>query len=134
MSEPANITRYTPEGLCVRLDELAYAHQPCQAPTDRSHMFTYHLTIHNQSQVRVQILARKWILTYEDGEVDVIEGDRVVGKTPVLEPGEAFSYASFHLVGRNGTARGAFHGIDAEGRSITVPIPPFALCLPEVDL
>lgn len=130
MSDLDKATRYTPDGLSAKLEQLDYAYQPQQAPRDRPHMFTYHLTIQNLSTIRVQILARKWILTYQNGEMDVIEGDRVVGKTPVLEPGQAFSYASFHLIADDALAHGAFHGMDGDGRAVTVPIPGFAMHVP----
>ena len=31
----------------------------------------------------------------------VVEGDGVVGQTPVLEPGEDFSYNSYHVTAAN---------------------------------
>lgn len=130
MSHQPASTRQTPPGLFVTLDKLQYGMQPSQAPRDKSHLFTYHLTIHNQSAKGVTILARKWILTYEDGEMDVIEGDKVVGQTPELAPGNSFSYASFHLIGKNATAKGAFHGVDEHGALVAVAIPAFELQIP----
>jgi len=127
--QPAN-TRQTPPGLFVTLDKLQYGLQPSQAPRDKSHLFAYHLTIHNQGSKAVTILARKWILTYEDGEMDVIEGDKVVGQTPEVAPGKSFSYNSFHLVGKNATVTGAFHGVDTDGTLVAVPIPAFELQIP----
>lgn len=120
----------TPEGVFVTLDELQYTHHPVNAPEDRPHLFTYHLTIHNHSPNTITILARKWILTYPDGQVDVIEGDKVVGKTPTLSPGKSFSYASFHLVPANALVRGAFHGIVGNGDPFVVPMPEFTLSIP----
>jgi ApaG protein len=122
--------RSTPKGVFVTLDELNYAYQPGPTPPGKPHVFTYHLTIHNQSKITVTILARKWILRGIDGDVDVIEGDKVVGKTPELAPGQSFSYASFHLVGTGANVSGAFHGVDEAGSLITVPIAPFELEVP----
>ena len=120
----------TPQGLFVTLDELQYTHHPVNAPEDRPHLFTYHLTIHNHSSTTITILARKWILAYPDGQVDVIEGDKVVGKTPTLSPEKSFSYASFHLVPANAEVRGAFHGVDENGSAIIVAMPEFTLSIP----
>ena len=130
MSDPLPSSKPTPEGLFVTLDNLGYSYRSTQAPADRPHLFQYHLTIHNHSAKTVTILARKWILTYEDDEVDVIEGDKVIGKTPEIQPGGCFSYASFHLVGTNSLARGAFHGVDSDGLPFHVPIPDFAMTIP----
>lgn len=130
MSENDASSRPTPNGLFVTLDELQYTHHPVNAPDDRPHLFTYHLTIHNQSDQEVTILARKWILTYSDGQVDVIEGDKIVGKTPTLHPLKSFSYASFHLVPADADVRGAFHGVDDQGDPFTVAMPEFKLTIP----
>ena len=114
MKDPAS-PRPTPAGLFVTLDNLSYRWHPAGGVPERPHMFTYHLTIHNHSDRTIAILARKWILRYVDGQVDVIEGDKVVGRTPELAPTEAFSYSSFHLVAHNASVEGAFHGVDDDG-------------------
>jgi ApaG protein len=130
MSEDGPKSRPTPEGLFVTLDELSYTHNPIHAPADKPHLFAYHLTIHNQSETTVTILARKWIIAYEDGEMDVIEGDKVIGRTPELQLGQSFSYSSFHLLRCDASARGAFHGIDADGTLFSVPMPDFKMTVP----
>lgn len=130
MSMPDAYGKPTPEGLFVTLDELNYAYQPIQTPADRPHLFTYHLTVHNRSALTVTLLARKWIITYEDGQMDIIEGDKLVGKTPSLAPGKAFSYASFHLIGGSAEARGGLHGVDENGQPIYVALPSFQMSVP----
>ena len=122
--------RTAPEGLFVTLDDLNYTHNPIHAPENKPHLFAYHLTIHNHSDTTVTILARKWILSYENGEIDVFEGDKIIGRTPELNPGQSFSYTSFHLVPGNADAKGAFHGIDAEGNAFSVPMPEFKMTVP----
>lgn len=123
-------SRSAPQGVFVTLDQLDYAYEPVQTPPGRPHVFTYHLTIHNHSEGRITILARKWVLHQADGQIEVIEGDKVVGKTPELEPGQSFSYASFHLAGTGALVSGAFHGVDATGTPIAVSIPSFELTIP----
>ena len=39
------------------------------------------------------------VVTDAGGETIVVEGDGVVGKFPRLEPGEHFSYNSYHTIG-----------------------------------
>lgn len=131
MSEPHQSARKMTPGIFATLDGLDYSFKPVHAPAGRPHLFAYHITIHNQSDVPITILARKWILTYENGEIDVIEGEKVIGKTPTLQPGQAFSYSSFHLVPMDARARGAFHGISATGEQLTITLPEFALSVPE---
>ena len=118
-------------GLSVTLDNLVHRYEPQQAPADRPHLFIYFLTIHNHSDRRVTLLARKWVVQRPDGETEVIEGDRIVGQTPSLAPGETFSYNSFHLTGTDAAVRGAFFGLDEQGHRIHVRIPAFDLRVPE---
>jgi ApaG protein len=129
--ESTSKSSFCPDGAFVTVDDLLYTYAPLQAPQDRPHLFTYHLTIHNHSAQTLTILARKWIINYKDGQVDVVEGDKVIGKTPKLEPGKSFSYNSYHLVGMDAEATGAFHGMDMAGNRVSIPIPMFALRIPE---
>ena len=130
MSEPRHPH---PTQLFATLDGLDYSWNPVHAPSDRPHLFSYHITIHNQSDRIINILARKWVLTYETGEVDVIEGEKVIGKTPRLAPGHCFSYSSFHLVSGNARARGAYHGVNDDGELVLIHVPEFALRIPDPE-
>jgi len=130
MSESESKGSFASNGLFVTLDDLQYTFHPLQTPEDRPHLFTYHLTIHNQSDQFITILARKWILSYGNGETDVIEGDKVIGKTPEISPGKCFSYSSFHLIPSSAHVHGAFHGMDPTGAPVTVSIPAFDLTVP----
>ena len=68
-------SRSTPKGVFVTLDGLDYTYEPIQTPPGKPHVFTYHLTIHNQSEGTITILARKWVLHAADGQIEVIEGE-----------------------------------------------------------
>lgn len=118
-------------GLIVVLDKLVYQRPGAAVPAETPHAFVYHLTIRNDSQRTVRLVGRKWIVEHADGRRQVLEGDGIVGETPVLAPGVTFSYQSFHLVPGEAVAHGAFHGVDAEGRRVWVRIPVFALRVPE---
>ena len=118
------------EGLSVRVDDVIYM-PTLDAPDDKPHPFVYFITILNKSTERVRILGRKWVIREEGGEVTVVEGDGVVGQTPVLEPGEDFSYNSYHVTAANAGVSGAFFGTTAAGKKIRVRMPDFELELPE---
>jgi len=128
MSDPAPSLELP--GLSVTLDRLDYRPGGSYAPPDTPHVFVYHLTIRNGSDRRVVLLGRKWIVEGGDGDRLVVEGDKIVGHTPDLAPGERFSYNSFHLTAGHARAEGSFHGVDAEGRRIHVRIPPFEMIVP----
>jgi ApaG protein len=129
MNDPASSLALP--GLSVTLDRLDYRPGGVHVPTETPHVFVYHLTIHNRSDRRVRLLGRKWIVESADGERLVVEGDKIVGHTPDLAPGEHFSYNSFHLTATHARASGSFHGVDEAGARIHVRIPPFEMRVPE---
>ena len=56
-----------------------------------------------------------------------LEGDKIVGETPRLKPGEHYSYDSYMLTGDNARATGSFHGVDDLGRRVHVLLPTFEM-------
>ncbi|MGH8016708.1 MAG: ApaG domain [Opitutaceae bacterium] len=119
-------------GLEVVLDKLEYMSGRGNIPPETPHVFVYYLTIRNRSKLGVTLLGRKWIVIDEKGNRTVIEGDKIVGETPQLAPGESFSYNSFHLTAGDATAEGSFHGLDQNGARVHVRIPPVPMRVPEV--
>ena len=117
-------------GLTARLDRLTYHNGGVSLPADKPHAFVYFITILNSSEHTITLLGRKWVIEHCDGSQMVIEGDKIVGETPRLTPGEQFSYNSYHVTGCDGRACGCFHGIDELGRKIHVLLPPFGLTVP----
>jgi ApaG protein len=127
-SMPALFTEL--QGLRVTIDRVV--HMPhLEAPEERPHPFVYFITIHNDSSETVTIKGRKWIVTDADGQRTVVEGDGVVGKTPRLEPGESFSYNSYHVIGCDSVAEGAFFGTTEDGTPVFTRIPAFELRAPQ---
>lgn len=116
-------------GLRVSVDRVVHHSDP-DFPADRPHAFIYFLTITNASDRTVKLLGRKWIIR-EGAETLVVEGDGIVGETPRLEPGQSFSYNSYHLGAGDADAHGAFHGVDADdGTRIFTRIPEFPMRVP----
>lgn len=117
-------------GLTARLDKLCYHHGGASLPADKPHAFVYFVTIHNSADRAVTLLGRKWVVQHADGTQLVIEGDKIVGETPRLAPGEQFSYNSYHVTGLDAAAHGSFHGVDEFGNRIHVVLPPFEMNIP----
>jgi len=119
------------EGLRVEIDRVVYM-PDAQTPTDRPHAFAYFITIQNDSDEVVTIKGRKWVIRNDAGEITAVEGDGVVGEFPRLQPGEHFSYNSYHI---NNTrvcwAQGAYLGMTEDGRKIITRIPKFEMRAPE---
>ncbi|MSU36375.1 MAG: ApaG domain [Pedosphaera sp.] len=120
------------EGLRVTVDRLVYRRlTPEQAP--EPHLFVYFITIHNDSKLAVTIKGRKWVVIHDDGNTLVVEGDGVVGETPLIPPGGRFGYNSQHILStRSAVAEGAYLGVDENGRRIMTRIPKFRMTVPEV--
>ncbi len=117
-------------GLSAHLDKLCYHHGGVSLPADKPHAFVYFVTIHNSADRAVTLLGRKWVMQHADGTQLVIEGDKIVGETPRLAPGDQFSYNSYHVTGVDASAQGSFHGVDELGNRIHVILPPFEMVIP----
>ena len=118
------------DGLRVQVNDVVYMPN-LDAPPEKPHPFVYFISIINESDDSVTIRGRKWVVHEDDGNVTVVEGEGVVGQNPALNPGEDFSYNSYHVTAVGGLAEGAFFGTTGEGRAVFVRIPQFRLDLPE---
>ena len=117
-------------GLRVNLDQLVYQYGVL-TPPDTPHCFAYYITILNEGQETVTVRGRKWVVTESNGEVIAVEGDGVVGEFPALEPGEHFSYNSYHMIrSSRAIAQGSYLGVTANGEPLVVGIPSFELVGP----
>ncbi|GAA4281359.1 Co2+/Mg2+ efflux protein ApaG [Gaetbulibacter aestuarii] len=94
--------------------------------------FGYTVTIENQSKDSVQLNARHWEIMDALNNVEIVTGEGVIGKKPVLKPGESHTYTSGCLLG---SPFGAMHGhYDMINFTTTkkfqVTIPTFKLSAP----
>lgn len=122
------------DGLKVTVDSVSY--QPhAQTPEDRPHCFVYVISIWNHTPHPITIAARKWVVREETGELEILEGKGVVGMTPKIEPGDKFTYNSFHLLrSLSGKAEGSYVGcVYIKGEDVkwvSVRIPEFTMEVP----
>lgn len=56
--------------------------------------FGYKVTIENQSKDSVQLNSRHWKIHDSLNKAEIVEGEGVIGKKPVLKPGESHTYNS----------------------------------------
>jgi len=97
-------------------------------PVGRKHVFVYFITILNQGDQDVQLLKRHWEIEDSNGENYEVDGEGVVGKQPVLGPGEDFEYnSSCILKSYRGVMKGYYVMEREDGASIKVTIPRFLL-------
>ncbi len=100
-------------------------------PRDRRFVWSYHVRIENQGTETVQLKSRYWRITDQLGQVHEVRGDGVVGKQPVLAPGESFEYTSgTPLTTPSGIMVGQYYMETKDGRALEVDIPAFSLDKP----
>lgn len=100
-------------------------------PARKRWFFSYTIHITNEGRETAQLVSRHWIITDGDGDAEEVRGPGVVGKQPVLAPGESFEYTSACPLGTNfGTMHGTYQMITEGGERFDVEIAPFALAEP----
>ena len=103
------------------------------SPEEGRFFFAYTVEIINTGLERVQLRSRHWRIVDGKGQVREVEGPGVVGKQPVLGPGESFSYTSgCPLNTPDGTMQGTYAMVTAAGESFDAEIPAFSLDSPLV--
>ena len=98
----------------------------------KHYAFGYHITIENQSKDPVQLLARHWQIFDALNETEVVDGEGVIGKKPVLHPGETHNYSSGCLLTSPiGAMRGNYLMLNyTSAGHFKVFIPTFRLSAP----
>jgi ApaG protein len=101
-------------------------------PAQQHFVFTYRILIENTSDKTMQLKSRHWEIfdaTYPKREVD---GEGVVGKQPVLEPGQRHQYVSGCNL-RSGMGRMCgFYLMERiiDGKQFRAIIPDFSMTVP----
>ncbi|RZK15872.1 MAG: Co2+/Mg2+ efflux protein ApaG [Hymenobacter sp.] len=102
------------------------------SPAQEHFVFAYRIDIRNDSGYTVKLLRRHWFISDANGTVREVEGEGVVGRQPVLEPGESHQYMSgCNLKSGVGKMRGTYLMERlGNGDSFQVNIPEFTLMVP----
>jgi len=99
---------------------------------DGRYFWAYTVVIENESEKTVQLKTRFWQITDAKGRVEEVHGPGVVGETPVLKPGESYSYTSgCPLREPSGMMVGRYGMVSSDGESLEVDIPAFSLDSPD---
>lgn len=94
--------------------------------------FSYEIKIENHSKDSVQLTSRHWEIFDSLNDLEIVDGEGVIGKKPVLKPGESHTYSSGCLLSSpHGAMRGFFNMINfTTTKSFKVIVPSFRLNAP----
>ena len=101
-------------------------------PAEHRHVFAYTITIINVSRETAQLINRYWRITNSEGVVQEVEGPGVVGKQPMLQPGESFRYTSAAILETPVGSMEGHYEFQGEEDRFLVRIEPFSLSQPNV--
>ena len=91
--------------------------------------FGYKVTIENQSKDSVQLNTRHWEILDALNNIEIVDGEGVIGKKPVLKPGESHTYNSGCLLSSPfGAMQGHYNMVNfTTTKKFRVTIPTFKL-------
>ena len=94
--------------------------------------FAYRITIENQSKDSVQLNSRHWKIYDALNNIEFVDGEGVIGKKPVLKPGESHTYSSGCLLTSPfGAMQGHYGMVNfTTTKKFDVVIPSFNLSAP----
>lgn len=94
-------------------------------------LWTYEMTVENDSDEIIQLLNRYWRITDLTGHVEEIRGPGVIGLQPVIKPKKSFVYSSYcQLVVPQGTMEGYYEIQNLDEARSVIEIPKFILSTP----
>ena len=101
------------------------------SPRQSQWFFLYSVDITNEGHDIVQLMSRHWVITDAMGKVEEVKGAGVVGKQPVLAPGQSFEYTSgCPLTTPFGSMQGTYQMVNQAAEKFDIEIAPFTLTEP----
>ncbi len=117
------------DGISVRVRPTYLAEE--SAPAESRFVWAYQVEIENGSGKTWTVTARHWRIVDANGQTQIVDGDGVVGQSPVLAPGEVFRYTSgAPLAAPSGMMGGSYDLVGEAGETLAVKIPTFSLDSP----
>ena len=99
------------------------------SPEKKRYVFSYTVSITNETLEPVQLKSRHWIITNgETLDTQEVRGEGVIGQQPIIKPGDSYTYTSGTVMEAPvGTMNGHYTMLDQQGKLFDVPIPVFTL-------
>ena len=119
-------------GLAIEVSVTPEYRSGESSDAETRYVFSYTVTVHNQSPHSVQLMARYWKITQGNGDSQEVRGKGVVGQQPLIGPGQRFRYTSRAILQTPvGVMEGAYTLLNTSTqRAFDVPVAPFRLAVP----
>lgn len=119
-------------GLAIEVNVAPSYRADESSDVESRYVFSYTVTVQNQSPHSVQLMARYWKITQGSGDCQEVRGKGVVGQQPLIGPGQSFRYTSRAILQTPvGVMEGAYTLLDTSTqRAFEVAITPFRLAVP----
>lgn len=113
----------------IKISAESFFQDKHSEPLNGKYLFIYNIYIENTGVETVQLLKRHWYIFDSLNGMIEVEGEGVVGKKPILHPGESHSYTSWcPLSSEIGRMEGVFTMLNVRtGVEFEVIIPSFQL-------
>lgn len=97
-------------------------------------VWAYHVRIDNKSEDTVQLISRYWRIIDEQGVIQEVNGEGVIGEQPIIDPGGSYQYSSgVHLRYPSGIMTGKYQMKKITNNAVfDVAIPAFSLDVPTI--
>ncbi len=100
-------------------------------PSEGRYAFSYQVTITNEGPRGAKLLNRHWIISSDNGRVQEVQGEGVVGEKPHLGVGHQFRYTSWVMLETpTGQMQGSYQFVSDTGDLFWAEIPIFLLEAP----
>lgn len=92
------------------------------------YIYSYTVSIENIGKKPCQLMSRHWQVRDGEGFEEHVVGDGVIGKQPMIRPGETFTYTSgCPLSTPTGNMRGKYSMLGPDDEEFDIKIPLFFL-------
>ena len=96
-------------------------------------IWAYHVRVDNKSAEPLKLINRYWRIIDEQGSVQEVTGEGVIGEQPLIAPGSSYQYSSgVHLRHHSGIMTGHYQMQKNGGEIFDVRIPAFSLDVPSI--
>ena len=126
-----NISDLNTNGFCVSAKSTFVSKILNMNKTE--YLFAYFIKIHNQTKKSAVLKKRYWKVTNGYGNIEIVQGDGVIGQQPKISSDEYYSYSSYCPLNTSfGFMEGYYEMEDESGGAFKIKIPNFQLIVPEI--